>query len=270
MQYKFLFPTYRNRYCFIRDTLQEYAREQGKFERGLNLGTGEGDYDAMVAEHCEDLIGCDINADDLTFAKAFNAEVSNLTYQVEDALALSFPDNHFDLIISSEVIEHVGQPAKMVAEIGRVLKPGGLALMTYPSLEFPFTYDPINRMLSWFSKRHISQGAFAFGHEYLISPPAFKDWVASEELILEKDRNLSGYIVGLLEMYWTGWVQQIFKENAVNVSKQEKKKLALRPSKKEPKLTFITDSILSLDFSLFKNSRRAIGQGIVLRKPAIG
>ena len=270
MQYKFLFPTYRNRYCFIRDALKQYVQEKGRFERGLNLGTGEGDYDAMVAAHCQTLIGCDINADDLAFARAFNSEVENLSYQKEDALALSFPDNHFDLIISSEVIEHVGKPAQMIAEIGRVLKPGGLALMTYPSLEFPFTYDPINRILSWISDRHISQGAFAFGHEYLISPPEFKEWVAKEELVLERQRNLSGYIVGLLEMYWTGWVQQIFKENAVNVSKQEKKRLALRPSKKEPKLTFVTDSILSLDFSLFKHSRRAIGQGIVLRKPITG
>lgn len=270
MQYKFLFPTYRNRYCFIKNTLERYAQERGNFKRGLNLGTGEGDYDAMVATHCETLIGCDINADDLAFAKEFNSEVPNLSYQIEDALNLSFPDNHFDLIISSEVIEHVGKPDQMIAEIGRVLQPGGLALMTYPSLAFPFTYDPINRMLSWFSDRHIAQGAFAFGHEYLISPPQFKEWVAKEQLILERERNLSGYIVGLLEMYWTGWVQKIFKDNAVNVSQQEKKRLALRPSKKEPKLTVITDSVLSLDYALFKRSRRAIGQGIVLRKPIIG
>lgn len=270
MQYKFLFPTYRNRYCFIRDSLEAYVQEQGKFEKGLNLGTGEGDYDAMVAKHCQSLIGCDINADDLAFAAEFNREVPNLSYQVEDALALSFSDDSFDLIISSEVIEHVGQPAQMVAEIGRVLKPGGLALMTYPSLSFPFTYDPINRILSWFSDRHISQGAFAFGHDYLIAPTEFKKWVAQENLVMERDRNLSGYMVGLLEMYWTGWVQKIFKENAVNVSGQQKKKLAIRPSKKEPKLTAITDSILSLDQALFKRSRRAIGQGIVLRKPVVG
>lgn len=265
MQYKFLFPTYRNRYCFIRDALKQYAKD-GKFSRGLNLGTGEGDYDAMIAEYCESLIGCDINETDLAFARNFNREVPNLKYQTENALQLSFPDKHFDLIISAEVIEHVGDPHRMMAEIGRVLRPGGLVLMTFPSLEFPFTYDPINRILSLFSNRHISQGAFAFGHEYLISPPQFRQWVKQEQLELVKQRNLSGYIVGLLEMYWTGWVQQIFKVNAVNVSNQKESRLALRPSKKEPKLTAITDAILSLDYALFKNSKRAIGQGIVLTK----
>ncbi len=265
MQYKFLFPTYRNRYCFIRDALQQYTPAD-KFEKGLNLGTGEGDYDAMLAAHCKSLIGCDINEQDLAFASHFNQEVSNLEYQVENALALSFPDNHFDLIVSAEVIEHVGQPHQMMAEISRVLKPGGLVLMTYPSLEFPFTYDPINRILSWFSDQHISQGAFAFGHEYLISPPKFREWILAENLTLVKQRNLSGYIVGILEMYWTGWVQQIFKENAVNVSKQDKKRLSIRPSKKAPKLTVVTDWILSLDYGLFKNSQRAIGQGIILSK----
>ncbi|MEZ5038291.1 MAG: methyltransferase domain-containing protein [Saprospiraceae bacterium] len=265
MQYKFLFPTYRNRYCFIRDTLKEYGKDK-KFFKGLNLGTGEGDYDSMIAEHCESLLACDINEADLVFARHFNQDVPNLSYQVENALHLSFPDNHFDLIISVEVIEHVGEPQQMMAEISRVLKPGGLVLMTFPSLEFPFTYDPINRILSWFSDRHLSQGAFAFGHEYLISPPQFREWVKNEKLELLRERNLSGYIVGILEMYWTGWVQQIFKVNAVNVSDQAEKRLALRPSKNAPKLTVVTDAILSMDFALFKNSSRAIGKGIVLTK----
>jgi SAM-dependent methyltransferase len=48
-------------------------------------------------------------------------------------LPLPFPDNSFDLVWSSEVIEHLKDPAFTVAEINRVLKPGGTLIMTTPN-----------------------------------------------------------------------------------------------------------------------------------------
>ena len=171
MNYKLLFPTYRNRYRFIQQALQQYA----PFQKGLSLGSGEGDYDAMIAKHCTQLISCDINEQDVAFAKALNAEVANLEYRVENALELSFADNSFDLLVSVEVIEHVGQPARMLKEVARVLKPGGRAFITFPSQDFPFTYDPINRLNK--GQRKVAQGAYAFGHEYLIPPTDFRHWL---------------------------------------------------------------------------------------------
>ncbi|MFQ5446737.1 MAG: class I SAM-dependent methyltransferase, partial [Saprospiraceae bacterium] len=146
MNYKLLFPTYRNRYLFIRESLEKFDGQE-PFDQALNLGTGEGDYDAMIARHCGQLTGCDINENDIAFARALNAHISNLGYQIEDALNLSFDEGTFDLLISVDVMEHVGQPERMTEEIARVLKPGGLAFITFPQLHFPWTYDPINRLL---------------------------------------------------------------------------------------------------------------------------
>jgi 2-polyprenyl-3-methyl-5-hydroxy-6-metoxy-1,4-benzoquinol methylase len=42
------------------------------------------------------------------------------------------PDNTFDLIICTEVLEHVANPFAAVAEINRILKPGGQAYVTTP------------------------------------------------------------------------------------------------------------------------------------------
>jgi 2-polyprenyl-3-methyl-5-hydroxy-6-metoxy-1,4-benzoquinol methylase len=260
MNYKLLFPTYRNRYRFIQRALQQY----GQFENGLSLGTGEGDYDAMIANHCKHLTACDINEQDVAFAKALNTNVPNLEYRVENALELSFADNSFDLVVSVEVIEHVGQPARMVQEMARVLKPGGLAFITFPSKDFPFTYDPVNRMNG--GERSIAQGAYAFGHEYLISPKEFRNWLKDYNFQIVEERNMSGYLVGLLEMYWTGWIQQAFKANSQNISGQADKKLQLRPTNKPPLLTFITDGILKMDHALFKKAKYSIGKGFVIRK----
>lgn len=51
-------------------------------------------------------------------------------FSVAAAEALPFPDNCFDRVVSREVIEHVDGQETMVREIARVLKPGGLAVVT--------------------------------------------------------------------------------------------------------------------------------------------
>lgn len=264
MNYKLLFPTYRNRYLFIKECLKEF--EQKNFDRALNLGTGEGDYDPMIAKNCKSVIACDINENDIAFAKQLNAEYNTVTYQVEDALNLSFEKDNFDLIISVDVMEHVGNPERMTEEIARTLKPGGLAFVTFPQIYFPWTYDPINRLLSFFTTKKIAQGAYAFGHEYLINGEDFKSWANKNGLEVLKEKALSGYIVALLEMYWTGIIQSIFKENAGNLSGQEEKKVKLRPSLKEPFLVKLTDAIIGLDYALFGLMKHSVGKGFVVRK----
>ncbi len=244
----------------MRWALQRY----GRFHRGLSLGSGEGDYDAFIATYCNQLIGCDINAEDVAFAKILNCEVSNLQYQVENALQLSFADDSFDLVVSVEVIEHVGEPARMVQEMARVLQPGGLAVITFPSKDFPFTYDPIN----WLNRREkrIAQGAYAFGHEYLIAPTDFRQWLQANNLTILHEQNLSGYLIGFLEMYWTGWVQRWFKANSGNTSGAKTPKQTLRPTNKAPWLVVITDVIIWLDALLFDRSRYSVGKGFIIKR----
>lgn len=265
MNYKLLFPTYRNRYLFIRNNLERLFRER-KPELALNLGTGEGDYDNMIASHCGRLVACDINEQDIEFARSLNRDVEGLEYRIEDALNLSFADNTFGLLISVDVIEHVGRPERMVEELGRVLKPGGIALVTFPSLEFPLTYDPINRILSWFSDKRIPQGAYAFGHEYLIAPADFRKWAAQNGMEVLKEQNLSGYLIAFLEMYWTGIIQRLFKANADNLQDRQNRKAALRPTTKEPLLARLTDVLIAVDAALFGKCRHSVGKGFIVKK----
>lgn len=54
----------------------------------------------------------------------------------EDLEALTFPDEHFDLMVSSDILEHVRHPDVAFAESFRVLRPGGMHVFTVPFL-FP-------------------------------------------------------------------------------------------------------------------------------------
>lgn len=262
VNYKLLFPTYRNRYLFIKRNLEQFSKVR-KPARVLNLGTGEGDYDRMIAAHCRQLVSCDINEADIAWARQINSQVPNLEYRVENALQLSFEDGMFDMVISVDVIEHVGQPERMISEIARVLKPGGLALITFPQTNFPITYDPVNYIAG---KRLIAQGAYAFGHDELIDPTKFKQWIERSGLEVLEETNLSGHLVALAEMYWSGVVQRLFKANARNAQSSDAAMAKLRPTTKEPFLLPLTDAFLAVDRFVFGKARHSVGKGFVLNK----
>lgn len=52
---------------------------------------------------------------------------------VGSLLGLPFADNTFDMVVSSEVIEHTPDPTKGMQEMLRVLKPGGILILTTPN-----------------------------------------------------------------------------------------------------------------------------------------
>src|SRR3954470_23465994 len=53
-------------------------------------------------------------------------------YPQEDVMALSYPDASFDLVLTSDTLEHVEDPMKGMEEIHRVLCPGGRHVFTVP------------------------------------------------------------------------------------------------------------------------------------------
>lgn len=59
-----------------------------------------------------------------------------LAVKKSGAESLPYPKNRFDLIIASELIEHLKEPVKAIAEFSRVLKPKGLLILTVPAFSF--------------------------------------------------------------------------------------------------------------------------------------
>jgi SAM-dependent methyltransferase len=59
----------------------------------------------------------------------------------DDIEALGFPDDSFNAVVCWSVLEHVPDPARAIAELRRVLRPGGLIWVQVPFL-FPYHADP--------------------------------------------------------------------------------------------------------------------------------
>lgn len=57
--------------------------------------------------------------------------------QVADGEALPFPDGSYAVVISTDTLEHVERPWRFVAEMGRVVKPGGHVIVTTVGYDFP-------------------------------------------------------------------------------------------------------------------------------------
>jgi len=58
--------------------------------------------------------------------------------QVADAQAIPYEDNKFDMVVAFEVLEHIQNDKKAIAEINRVLKPGGFLVFSVPAFNALF------------------------------------------------------------------------------------------------------------------------------------
>lgn len=107
-------------------------------ERYLDVGCGNGFITSLVAPTFRETVGIDVEEDRLD---EFRREVrGNPRYAVflMSADAMDFPSEWFAAITCFEVLEHVPDLEGTVRQIIRVLKPGGIVVISVPQVWFPF------------------------------------------------------------------------------------------------------------------------------------
>lgn len=93
--------------------------------RVLDLGCGGGLLTNYLAQLGHHVTGIDTTPENLTIARQRDGS-GRATYQLGDACALPFADGTFDVVCAMDLLEHVEDPARVVAEASRVLAPSGL------------------------------------------------------------------------------------------------------------------------------------------------
>jgi ubiquinone/menaquinone biosynthesis C-methylase UbiE len=138
---------YRERYRALRpgwrrsgDIYESFARravtpEAAGAVRVLDAGGGSGGVLELFSPQLRLAVAVDLDLPSLLQhrAPAVRRAASDLAH-------LPFPDGLFDLVLCSWVLEHLAQPEQQVAEVVRVLKPGGRFVFITPNSRNPVTF----------------------------------------------------------------------------------------------------------------------------------
>ena len=104
----------------------------GKDVLDLGCGARQGPY--FLTGTAKHVSGVDVSLEAVEFLKK-NYQAPNLDFYQMDAVELKFQDSTFDVIVSFEVIEHIVDFRRYLREIARVLKPGGIVVLSTPNRE---------------------------------------------------------------------------------------------------------------------------------------
>jgi len=98
----------------------------------LDLGCGYGYGAHLLSETAKSVVGIDYHSPAIEYAREHYAG-ENQAFREHDANnPLPFEDNSFDLIVSSEVLEHIALQKELLSEIARVGRPAGHAIIKTP------------------------------------------------------------------------------------------------------------------------------------------
>jgi 2-polyprenyl-3-methyl-5-hydroxy-6-metoxy-1,4-benzoquinol methylase len=121
-------------HCTRRDWLigkiAECARERSGC--ALEIGFGAGVYLRALANHYKEVVGTDLSRSQVEYVRSRNADLVNLRLLIDDITDSKLPAHRFDLVLCSEVLEHISDTGRAIAGIQRVVAPGGLLLVSTP------------------------------------------------------------------------------------------------------------------------------------------
>lgn len=150
----------------------------------LDVGCGGGFLSNDLAKSGFRVVGLDSSKESLKIARDFDATKS-VRYEWGDALSLPFAAKTFDVVCAMDFLEHVADPKRVIREVSRVLKPGGL-----------FFFHTFNRNIlagliiikgvEWFVKntpKHLHR------YRYFIKPKELLDWCVRDSMNLVEIRG---------------------------------------------------------------------------------
>ena len=110
-------------------------------DRVLDMGCGAGRHAFEMFRRGADVVAFDQDGDELAgVLELFGAmrdegqvpAGAEADIKQGDALSLPFADGEFDRIVAAEVLEHIPEDTTAIAEVARVLRPGGTLAVTVP------------------------------------------------------------------------------------------------------------------------------------------
>lgn len=145
----------------------------------LELGCGEGRGVELLAPLADSYIGIDkIKA----VIDTLKEKYPDFTFMDGVFPPFPFEDNSFDSIVTFQVIEHVKDDDGFIKEIHRVLKPGGVALITTPNIKMTLSRNP------WHEREYTADQLITLCRRYF-SHVDMKGIAGNEKVLSYHERN---------------------------------------------------------------------------------
>jgi SAM-dependent methyltransferase len=154
-------------------------------DRVLDLGCGDGSFTAALAPNVAEVVGAEVAEAAVRRARRRHPALAFELVPLDGPLP--FADGAFDLVWSTEVIEHVADTARWLSEVRRVLAPAGRLLLTTPNhgrlrlaLGGIERYsEPLGDHLHLYSRRSLEQVLAEFGFAQIelraaVGPPLMR------------------------------------------------------------------------------------------------
>jgi SAM-dependent methyltransferase len=129
-----VWPGLRNDLFVAHESIYRFAATWAPGSRVLDAacGTGYGS-SLLVGAGAASVVGVDRNRWRVGYARR-TFRSSALTYEVGDCEALRFDEDSFELVVSSNTMEHLAHPERFLAGVARALTPSGRLLVAVPPL----------------------------------------------------------------------------------------------------------------------------------------
>jgi 2-polyprenyl-6-hydroxyphenyl methylase/3-demethylubiquinone-9 3-methyltransferase len=158
---------------WIANRIHEFYSYRSKDIRILDVGCGAGFLSNLLASEGFQVTAIDISKSSLEVAQSRDLTQA-VSYLQADAYELPFEDGTFDVVTSTDFLEHVSEPQRVIAEISRVIKPSGFFFF------HTFNKNWLSKLLvikslEWFVKNTPEQ---LHVYELFIKPKDLKNWLA--------------------------------------------------------------------------------------------
>lgn len=98
----------------------------------LDIASGTGYGTKLLSEGALSVVGVDVDRNAISYARE-NYSANNIDYKIGNGTTIPCESSQFDVVVSMETIEHIEDQDGFLEEIKRVLKPGGLLILSTPN-----------------------------------------------------------------------------------------------------------------------------------------
>lgn len=122
---------HQTRLAWVRQSIEKYAGQTPR-NKAIEYGPGSGIYLPILNNEFRHVVAADVELAYLNGISPLLEKIQGLSLMQDNIMNSTISNDDFDMVLCSEVLEHVPDPKKAVATLFRIVKPGGIAVVTTP------------------------------------------------------------------------------------------------------------------------------------------